>query len=250
MCSPSAAPTWRCNFAPIWASSRPQKRRAPWLSTWRAARRSLIGRAPDNQIVLDHPQVCRYHAMIERMGTRYRINDLKSANGVFVNGKRIENEAWLKEGDEIRIGALQLQSCARTASSSTAEEGCGSMCCASTSGSAKRRTCCRTSRCRIYPQEFVALVGMSGSGKSTLMDAINGFRPATHGDGAGQRRRPLPELRPLPQRHGLRAAEGHRPPGADRLQRAGLRRPAAHAGRHQRRRSATSASSRCCRTWT
>ena len=33
----------------------------------------------------------------------------------------------------------------------------------------------------IRPQEFVALVGMSGAGKSTLMDAINGFRPATHG---------------------------------------------------------------------
>ncbi len=29
--------------------------------------------------------------------------------------------------------------------------------------------------------EFVALVGMSGAGKSTLMDAINGFRPSTHG---------------------------------------------------------------------
>jgi ABC-type multidrug transport system ATPase subunit len=33
----------------------------------------------------------------------------------------------------------------------------------------------------IHPQEFVALVGLSGAGKSTLMDALNGFRPATHG---------------------------------------------------------------------
>jgi ABC-type multidrug transport system ATPase subunit len=33
----------------------------------------------------------------------------------------------------------------------------------------------------IHPQEFAALVGLSGAGKSTLMDALNGFRPATHG---------------------------------------------------------------------
>ena len=33
----------------------------------------------------------------------------------------------------------------------------------------------------IYPREFVALVGTSGAGKSTLLDALNGFRPATHG---------------------------------------------------------------------
>jgi pSer/pThr/pTyr-binding forkhead associated (FHA) protein len=47
-----------------------------------------IGRANDNQIVLDHPQVSRYHAIVERMGVgRYRIRDLKSTNGVFVNNK-------------------------------------------------------------------------------------------------------------------------------------------------------------------
>ena len=38
-----------------------------------------IGREPGNQIVLDRPQVSRHHALIERMGTRYRIKDLKAA---------------------------------------------------------------------------------------------------------------------------------------------------------------------------
>ncbi|MFC2038089.1 FHA domain-containing protein, partial [Chloroflexota bacterium] len=67
-----------------------------------------IGRAPDNQIVLDHPQISRYHAIIERMGVgRYRIRDLKSTNSVFVNNEKIE-EAWLKEGDEIQIGPFRL----------------------------------------------------------------------------------------------------------------------------------------------
>ena len=34
-----------------------------------------IGRALDNDVVLKHPLVSRYHAVIERMGTRYRIQD-------------------------------------------------------------------------------------------------------------------------------------------------------------------------------
>ena len=44
--------------------------------------RITIGRAPDNIMVLNHPNVSRYHAVIERMGTRSRIIDLHSANGI------------------------------------------------------------------------------------------------------------------------------------------------------------------------
>ncbi|MEK6221697.1 MAG: ATP-binding cassette domain-containing protein, partial [Chloroflexota bacterium] len=32
------------------------------------------------------------------------------------------------------------------------------------------------------PREFIVVVGQSGGGKSTLVDAIAGYRPATHGD--------------------------------------------------------------------
>src|SRR5205823_1664017 len=63
-----------------------------------------LGRAADNQIVLRHPRRRRYHAPIDRLGARVRLRDLRSTNGVFVNGQRIKGDAWLKQGDEIRLG--------------------------------------------------------------------------------------------------------------------------------------------------
>lgn len=139
-----------------------------------------IGRAPDNTITLDHPQVSRYHAMIERLGTRRRIKDLKSANGVFVNGQRIEREAWLNDGDEIRIGGIKLRLAADQVHQ-LSEEGVRLDVIRLNKWVAKNKNLLQDISLSIQPQEFVALVGLSGAGKSTLMDAINGFRPATHG---------------------------------------------------------------------
>jgi len=139
-----------------------------------------IGRSRDNMMVLDHPQVSRYHAIIERLGTRQRITDLKSSNGVFVNGKRIEKQAWLKEGDEIRIGPYRLR-VGQNVLQRMAEEGLRVDALRLQKWVSKKLNLLQDISLSIYPQEFVALVGLSGAGKSTLMDAINGFRPATHG---------------------------------------------------------------------
>ncbi|MHB0875005.1 MAG: FHA domain-containing protein [Anaerolineae bacterium] len=139
-----------------------------------------IGRSHENDIVLDHPSVSRHHALIERMGTRYRIKDLKSSNGVFVAGKRVEREAWLKEGDEIRVASMRLQ-LSEDGIQQFTEEGLRLDVMRLHKWVSKEKNLLQDISLSIYPQEFVALVGMSGSGKSTLMDAINGFRPATHG---------------------------------------------------------------------
>lgn len=140
-----------------------------------------IGRSPDNAMVLDHPQVSRYHALIERLGPqRQRIMDLKSANGVFVKGQRIEKQAWIKEGDEIQIGPYRLR-VGQNALQRMAEEGLRVDVLRLRKWVTKKKNLLQDISLCIHPQEFVALVGLSGSGKSTLMDAINGFRPATHG---------------------------------------------------------------------
>ncbi|MBN1487966.1 MAG: FHA domain-containing protein [Anaerolineae bacterium] len=139
-----------------------------------------IGRASNNDIILEHPQISRYHAMLERMGGRYRLRDLKSSNGVFVNKEKVENEAWLKEGDEIGVGPYRLI---------FAEDGIQQLTDAGLRLDAfdlqkwvrKDLNLLQNIYLSIHPGEFVALVGLSGAGKSTLMDAINGFRPATHG---------------------------------------------------------------------
>ena len=68
---------------------------------------------PNNDVVLDSPVVSRYHAQIERVGQRYRVRDLRSSNGTFVNDERIEGDVWLHADDAIRIGSYPLRRWAR-----------------------------------------------------------------------------------------------------------------------------------------
>jgi SARP family transcriptional regulator, regulator of embCAB operon len=62
-----------------------------------------IGRLPDNDIVLEDDMVSRYHAIIVDTGNSFVITDLRSANGVEVEDKRIRSSATLADGDHIRI---------------------------------------------------------------------------------------------------------------------------------------------------
>ncbi|NTW37512.1 MAG: FHA domain-containing protein [Syntrophobacteraceae bacterium] len=70
--------------------------------------RIVIGRTPDNGVVLNHPTISRYHAVIERMGTRFRITDLHSANGTYLNGRAIDAPEWIKPNDTIKIGPCEF----------------------------------------------------------------------------------------------------------------------------------------------
>jgi SARP family transcriptional regulator, regulator of embCAB operon len=63
-----------------------------------------IGRLDDNDIVLDDTEVSRHHAVIIDTGTGFMITDVRSTNGVEVQGRRIQPSATLADGDHIRIG--------------------------------------------------------------------------------------------------------------------------------------------------
>lgn len=66
-----------------------------------------IGRSADNDIVLDSLRVSRRHARIACVGERCTVEDLGSANGVFVNHKRV-SRADLSPGDRLRVGDVDL----------------------------------------------------------------------------------------------------------------------------------------------
>ena len=66
-----------------------------------------IGRGHGNGLVIEAKEISRRHAVIDRVGDRYFIEDLNSINGVVVNGRRREM-ATLKSGDVITIGSLKL----------------------------------------------------------------------------------------------------------------------------------------------
>jgi pSer/pThr/pTyr-binding forkhead associated (FHA) protein len=62
-----------------------------------------IGRAPSNDIVIDHPTVSAQHALLTKSPGGYRLKDAGSTNGTQVNGVSI-TDAELKDGAEIRFG--------------------------------------------------------------------------------------------------------------------------------------------------
>lgn len=64
----------------------------------------MVGRDRTCSIVLSHPAVSRRHARMTLSGTSWVVEDLKSANGTYVNNNRVERMK-LKAGDVVRFGA-------------------------------------------------------------------------------------------------------------------------------------------------
>src|SRR5262245_1649849 len=64
----------------------------------------LIGRQPDNQLVLRDNRVSRVHARIMRDGEEYSIEDLRSRAGLFVNGIRVQARSRLRNADVVTFG--------------------------------------------------------------------------------------------------------------------------------------------------
>ncbi|MCS6911822.1 MAG: FHA domain-containing protein [Myxococcales bacterium] len=65
-----------------------------------------VGRAMDNDLILDDPSLSRKHAKLRRLGGgRLEVEDTRSANGTYVNGRKVDR-AQLGPGDTLRFGEL------------------------------------------------------------------------------------------------------------------------------------------------
>lgn len=60
-----------------------------------------LGRAADNDIVIDGDGVSRYHAELRYDGGSLWLRDAGSRNGIFVNGNRVTDYKALKAGDVV-----------------------------------------------------------------------------------------------------------------------------------------------------
>lgn len=69
----------------------------------------LIGRSVECQLSLDDPLVSRRHALLVVAEDSVVVRDLESRNGVLVNGKRVQHEKVLADGDTITIGTQELK---------------------------------------------------------------------------------------------------------------------------------------------
>jgi pSer/pThr/pTyr-binding forkhead associated (FHA) protein len=73
----------------------------------RASTATHIGRALDNDIVLNDSSVSRHHATIEARNGSFTLRDLGSQNGTWLHGDRI-TEVALDNGDALRLGDAVL----------------------------------------------------------------------------------------------------------------------------------------------
>jgi ABC-type multidrug transport system ATPase subunit/pSer/pThr/pTyr-binding forkhead associated (FHA) protein len=139
-----------------------------------------LGRLPDNNVVLNHPQVSGHHARLEQTQGGYRITDLGSTNHVYVNAQRISHQI-LQPGDEVRIGPFKLTYTGTQLTQQDESNGIRIDALHLKKAGNKQVILLDDISLAIPPRKFVALVGGSGAGKSTLMDALNGLRPAQQG---------------------------------------------------------------------
>ncbi len=69
---------------------------------------AVLGRDPNCDIVLNDTKCSRRHATVEEGPEGLVIRDAGSANGTYVNGRRVE-QAPLRPGDTVRLGDVSLK---------------------------------------------------------------------------------------------------------------------------------------------
>ena len=67
-----------------------------------------IGRAQGNNVVLQSGSVSRQHARIREEAGEYRVVELGSANGTFVNDQKVADPVVLQDGDRVRFGEVEF----------------------------------------------------------------------------------------------------------------------------------------------
>jgi hypothetical protein len=71
-------------------------------------RRTTIGRGPDNDLRIDTKFISRHHAVVIAGPAQTMLEDLRSTNGVMVNGRRVTRSP-LRDGDVVHIGKTQFR---------------------------------------------------------------------------------------------------------------------------------------------
>ncbi|MEU8519899.1 FHA domain-containing protein [Streptomyces sp. NBC_01216] len=141
-----------------------------------------IGRAPDNDLVVDDLVVSRRHAeLLAHPDGTYWIHDLGSHNGTYLNGRRVERSRVTAD-DIVGIGhaAFCLLGDNLVEFTDTGEVSLDVQDLAVTVDHG-RKTLLEDVSFPVGQKCLLAVVGPSGAGKSTLLGALTGQRPAERG---------------------------------------------------------------------
>jgi ABC transport system ATP-binding/permease protein len=141
-----------------------------------------IGRATDNDIVIQDVLASRHHAFLTRTPLGTEIRDAHSVNGTFVNGVRV-GSAVLSQGDVVTIGNVDLvftgDTLVRRTEAATRTGGLevNSVVFTVEGGKQLLDHISLTAR----PGTLNAIIGGSGAGKSTLSRLIAGYTNPSSG---------------------------------------------------------------------
>lgn len=166
-----------------------------------AAGVKTIGRTPNNDIVVPHPQVSSGHALLHQIQGQLFVEDRGSANGTYVRGARIApgQKIAVRSGEKIYIGPmpLQIETSATGAAEVVQEEYSADRWAGKPlyeieawslilevpdrdNPREKKRLLDEVSF-KALPGDMIALMGPSGAGKTTLLLTLNGYLPPTGG---------------------------------------------------------------------
>jgi ABC transport system ATP-binding/permease protein len=140
----------------------------------------VFGRGDEVDIDLNDQSVSRRHAKIELRPDGFRLVDLRSKTGSFVNGRRFE-EHDLVIGDQIRLGLFCFiydgRNCRRVRRVSV-----GRIVASGLTKETENGPILRQANFVAEPGEFIGIIGPSGAGKTTLLNALSGLKPADGGN--------------------------------------------------------------------
>lgn len=143
-----------------------------------------IGRGPDNDVVIDAPQISRHHARIIRNNNIVWVEDLDSANGTFIDGRRIRREK-LGAGQTLSFGSYEVRLDLNRGALERSYRGdvllqAENLRVELGTGQESKRILDGISF-TVYPTEIMGLMGPSGSGKTTLLMSLIGYLYPTSG---------------------------------------------------------------------
>lgn len=71
--------------------------------------RTTLGRGDQNTVVIHDDSVSSNHCEILMNGSEIIVRDLKSRNGTFVRGVRLNSQSQLRSGDTVRFGTIEAR---------------------------------------------------------------------------------------------------------------------------------------------